>query len=86
MSQEGEEAWEAMGTRKIIDSPSWTQVRNDLTGRYQQARITNDLGQQELMETMMIKLLTNRTAEEDDRHKGILSPSWIYSTDTDTEA
>ena len=33
MSQEGEEAWEAMGTSKIIDSPSWTQVRNDLTGR-----------------------------------------------------
>ena len=86
MSQEGEEAWEAMGTRKVIDSPSWTQVRNDLTGIYQQATITNELGQQEVMETMMIKLLMNRTAEEDERLQRFLSPSWIYSADTDTEA
>ena len=65
MSMEGEKAWEAMGTRKIIDSPSWTQVRNDLTGRYQHASITNDSNQQEVMKTMMIKLLANRTAEQE---------------------
>ena len=53
-----------MGTSKIIDSPSWTQVRNDLTGRYQQTTITNELGQQEVMETWIVKLLVNRTAEE----------------------
>ena len=58
--------WEAIGTRKIIDSPPWTQVRNDLTGRYQHARITNDSNQQEVMKTMMMKLLVNRTAEEEE--------------------
>ena len=66
MSQEGEEAWEAMGTSKIVDSPSWTQVRNDLTGRYQQATITNELGQQEVMETWIVKLRVNRTNAENE--------------------
>ena len=50
MSQEGEGLWEAMGTVKTIDSPSWSaEVRNDLTGRYQQATLKNELGQQEVM-------------------------------------
>ena len=86
MSQEGEEAWEAMGTVKIIDSPSWTQVRNDLTGRYQQATITNELGQQEVMEKWIVKLLVSRTAAENERLQQFLSHSGVYTTDSDTEA
>ena len=86
MSQEGEEAWEAMGTSKIIDSPSWTQVRNDLTGRYQQATITNELGQQEVMETWIVKLLVYRNAAENERLQHFLSHTGVYSADSDTEA
>ena len=68
MSQEGEDLWAAMGTVKTIDSPSWSaEVRNDLTGRYQEATLRNELGQQEVMETWVVTLMVNRTAAEDDR-------------------
>ena len=73
-----------MGTVKIINSPSWTQVRNDLTGRYQQATITNELGQQEVMETWIVKLLVNRTAAENERLQQFLYHSGVYSADSDT--
>ena len=62
MSQEGEDLWAAMGTVKTIDSPPWSaEVRNDLTGRYQEATLRNELGQQEVMETWVVTPRVNRT-------------------------
>ena len=58
---EGEKAWEAMGVMKTIDSPTWTQVRNDLTGKYQHATIGL-----EVMKTMMMSLLCGRSDEEEE--------------------
>ena len=85
MGMEGRMAWGAMGMRRAVDSPSWTQVRNDLTGRYQHARITNGFGQQEVMRTMMMKLLMDRTSEEDEMLQQFLSSNCADSTDTDIE-
>ena len=74
MSQEGEDLWVAMGTVKTIDSPSWcSEIRNDLTGRYQEATLRNELGQQEIMETWVITLLVNRTAAEEDKLQQFLA-------------
>ena len=75
-----------MGTRKFMDSQSWTQVRNDLTGRYQQATITNELGQQTVMETWIVKLRVNRTDAENERLQLFLSHIGVYTIDSDTEA
>ena len=86
MSQEGEDLWAAMGTVKTIDSLSWTQVRNDLTGRYQQETITNELGQQEIMETWVVTLMVNRTVAENERIQQFLAHSGVYSIESDTEA
>ena len=86
MSQEGEDLWAAMGTVKTIDSPSWSaEVRNDLTGRYQEATLRNELGQQEIMETWVITLLVNRTAAEEDKLQQFLAHNAVYSVE-DTEA
>ena len=73
ISIEGEKAWEAMGTRKVIDSPPWSKVRNDMTGRYQHARIINDSGQLGVMKTVMIRLLVNRPDAENEELKQFLT-------------
>ena len=87
MSQEGEHLWAAMGTVKTIDSPSWcSEIRNDLTGRFQEATLRNELGQEEIMETWVITLLVNRTAAEEDRLQQFLAHNGVYSVDSDTEA
>ena len=87
MSQEGEDLWAAIGTVKTIDSPSWSaELRNDLTGGYQQATIVNEQGQQEVMETWVVTLKVNRTVAENEKLQQFLTHSGVYSIDSDTEA
>ena len=87
MDQEGEDLWAAMGTVKTIDSPSWSaEVRNDLTGGFQQATLVDEQGQQEVMETWVVTLMVNRTVAENERLQQFLAHSGVYSIDSDTEA